>query len=155
MTGIPEQLILERKIEELDMYRIADHLCVDGLKSGINAGVDDLIVGEVITRTPQDLKAHLGTPDDEGVDFGAFVCPYNILTHIEQRLKGEETLSEVVKHNKCLEILNMSEYGTIKVYTFSIVSLGLFRGKRYTKSDIGPLPDYSKWCNKSLQMGIG
>ena len=82
MTGIPEQLILDRRIEELDMYQIADHLCVDGLKSRINAGVDDLIVGEFIICSPQDIKARLGKPDDEGVDFGAFVCPYNILTHI-------------------------------------------------------------------------
>ena len=49
----------------------------------------------------------------------------------------------------------MSEYEAIIVYTFSIVAPGLFGGKLSTKSDIGPLPDYTKWRNKSFQTGLG
>ena len=49
----------------------------------------------------------------------------------------------------------MSENETITLYTFSIFTPGLFGGKRSTKPDIVPLPDYAKWRNKSLQTGIG
>ena len=49
----------------------------------------------------------------------------------------------------------MSEDEAITVYTFSIVAPGLFGGKRSTKSDIGPFPDYTKWRNKSLQTDLG
>ena len=107
MTSLLEQWILERKIEELEMDRIADCLHVDGLKSHINAGSDELRVGDVIIRSPQGLKEHLVVTNCEGVDFGGFVFPYNILTRIQQRLEDEETLAEVVKHKKDLENLNM------------------------------------------------
>ena len=49
----------------------------------------------------------------------------------------------------------MSEDESITAYTLSIVSPGLFGGKRSTKSDIGPLPDYAYWHHKSLQTGLG
>ena len=45
MTSLTEQIILDRKIEELDMDRIADRLHIDVLESRINAGDDDLQVG--------------------------------------------------------------------------------------------------------------
>ena len=132
---------------------ISDRLCIDGLESHINDGAYDLRIGEVIIRSPQDLKAHMFTTNCERVYFGGFVYPYNILTRIQQRLKGEETLAEVVKHKKYLASLNMSEDEAITVYTFSIVISGLFGGKRSTKSYIGPLPEYAKWRSKSLQTG--
>ena len=89
VTSIPEKLILERKIKLLAMYRISDRLRIDGLESCINAGADELLVGEVIARFPQDLKSHLVVTNGEGVYFGVFVFPYNILTRIQQRLKGK------------------------------------------------------------------
>ena len=49
----------------------------------------------------------------------------------------------------------MSEDESITAYTLSIVSPGLFGGKRSTKSDIGPLPDYAKWRNNYFQTGLG
>ena len=55
-------------------------------------------VGEVIIRSHQYLKAHLVATKGEGVDFGGFVCLYNILNHTQQELKGEETLAELFKH---------------------------------------------------------
>ena len=100
VTGIPVKLILERKIEGLEMYFIADRLYIDGLESCINTGDDEMRVGEVIILSTQDPKAHMVATGGEGVDFGGFVCPYNILTHIQQRLKGEETFTEVVKYKK-------------------------------------------------------
>ena len=83
MTSLPEQLILKRKIEELDMDCISDRLCIDGLESHINDGAYDLRIGEVIIRSPQDLKAHMFTTNCERVYFGGFVYPYNILTRIQ------------------------------------------------------------------------
>ena len=130
-------------------------LCIDGLESRINAGADEMQVGEVIIISHQDLKSYLVVTNCEGVDFGGFVSPYNILTRIKQRLKCEETLEEVVKHKKCLTSRKMSEDEAIIVYTFSIFTPGLFDGKRSTKSDIGPFPDYTKWRNKSLHKGLG
>ena len=122
------------------MDHIADRLCIDGIESRINTGTDELRVGEVIIRSTQDLKAHLVATNCEGVDFGCFVCPYNILIRIKQRLKGEETLAEVVKQKKDLASLNIYEDEAITVYTLSIFALGLFGCKRSTKSDIGPFP---------------
>ena len=59
MTSFPEQLILERKIKELEMYCIADRLHIDGLDACINAGTGELQVGEVIICYPQEPKAHM------------------------------------------------------------------------------------------------
>ena len=87
--------------------------------------------------------------------FLRFICPYNILTRIQQRLKGEETLAEVVKCKKYFVIINMSEDEAITVYTFYIFNPGLFWGKRSTKSDIRTFPDYAKCPNNSLQIGLG
>ena len=89
MTSLPVKLILESEIDELKMGCITDRLHIDGLESLINAGADELRVCEVIIRSPQDLKANLVANNCEGVDFGGFVCPYNILIRIQQRLKGE------------------------------------------------------------------
>ena len=86
-----------------------------GLESHINAGADEMRVSEVIILSPQDLKAHLVATKCEGVDFGGFVCPYNILTCTKKRLTGEETLAEVVKHKKYLTSLNIYEDEAIKV----------------------------------------
>ena len=73
VTGLPEKLILERKVEELDMDRINDCICINGLESHTTAGADELQVGEVIICSPQYLKAHLVMTDGEEVDFGGFV----------------------------------------------------------------------------------
>ena len=48
----------------------------------------------------------------------------------------------------------MYEDEVITVYTFSIVAPYLFWGKCSTKLGIGPLPDYTKWRNNSLQTGL-
>ena len=133
---------------------IYDRLRIDGLESRINAGADYLQFGDVILLSPQELKSHLVATNCKGVYFWGFFCPYNILTRIQQRLKGEETLVEVFKHKKDLASLNISEDESITVYTLSIVAPSLFGGKRSTKSDIGPLPDYTKWRNKCLQTGL-
>ena len=70
------------------MDRITDRLQIYGFESRINAGADELKFGEVVIRYPQDLKAYQVATDGEGVYFVGFVCPYNILTHIQQRMKG-------------------------------------------------------------------
>ena len=48
MKSFPEQMILDMKIEELEMDCIADCLCIYVLESCINAGADEMQVGEVI-----------------------------------------------------------------------------------------------------------
>ena len=79
---------------------ITDRLHIGGLESRINAGADELQVSEVIIRSPQYLKTNMVATNGEGVDFGGFVCPSNILTHIQQKLKGKETLAELEKKIK-------------------------------------------------------
>ena len=64
-------------------------------------------------------------------------------------------MKEVVKHKEQLESLNMSEDEMITVYTFYVVDLVFFVGKRSAKSDIVPLPGYVKCRNKSFQRGKG
>ena len=59
MKNLHEKVILERKIEELEMDCIADLLRIDGLESRIYDGADELRVGEVIIRSPQDLKSNM------------------------------------------------------------------------------------------------
>ena len=93
--------------------------------------------------------------DGEGVDFWEGFCPYNIPTCIQLWLKGEETLREQFKHKKYFTSLNTSEYEARTAYNFFIAYLPLFGGKRSTKSDIGPLPDYANWHHKSLKTGLG
>ena len=121
----------------------------------MNKGADDLQVGEIIIGSNPVLKAHLVATNGEEVYFGGSVFPYNIITRIQQNLKSEYTLADLVKHKNYLESLNMSEYEAITVYTFSIVDPGLFGGKRSTNSYIRPLTDYAKWRNKSLYTGLG
>ena len=79
VTGLPENLILERKVEWLDTDHITDHLWINGLDSRINNGANELQVGEVIIQSLQDLKAYLVATCSERVDLGDFVFPYNIL----------------------------------------------------------------------------
>ena len=134
---------------------IADCICIDGLESCINGSADELWVIEVIISSHQVLKAGLVATNCEGVDFGGFVWPYNILTLIQQRLKSEETLVELVKHKKGLGRLNMYEDTLLTVLTFNIIALYLFGGKRSTESEIWPLTDYTKWRNKSLHEVLG
>ena len=74
-TGLPDQMILERKVGELKMYPITDRLCINDLESRINVGADNLQVSEVIVRSPQYLKTHLVATNNEGVDFGGFIYP--------------------------------------------------------------------------------
>ena len=90
VISIPENMTLERNIEELDMDRISDRLSINGLDSRINYGADELRVGEAIIISSQDLKAYLVTTNCGGMDFRGFVCPYNILTCTQRKLKGEE-----------------------------------------------------------------
>ena len=76
---------------------------------------------------------------------------YSILTSIHQHIKVGETMAEVMKHKKDLEILKMSEDEAIPVYTFSVVAPSLFERKITNKSDIDYLPTYVRWREKSLQ----
>ena len=73
MTSVPEQLILKRQIEDLEMDCIDDRLCIDGHEQCINAGAYELQVGEVIIHSTQDLKAHLVATNCEGFYFRGFV----------------------------------------------------------------------------------
>ena len=73
MTSLPEHLILDRKIEELETDRIADCLCIDGLDSRINDGADEMRVGEFIILSPQYFKSHLVATNCEGVYFVGLV----------------------------------------------------------------------------------
>ena len=84
---------MESNIEELEMDRISDRLFIDVLESHINTGTDELQVGGVVICSPKDLKENLVVTNSEGVNFVGFVCPYNILTCIQQRLKSEDTLA--------------------------------------------------------------
>ena len=115
VTSLPEKMILENKIEELDMDRIADCLRIDGLESRINTGADEMRVDEVIILSLQDLKAHMVATNCEGVGFGSFFYPYNILTRIQQILKRKDTFAEVVKRKKDLSSLKVSEDESITV----------------------------------------
>ena len=155
VTIIPEKMILESKIEDLNINCIADCLFIDGLESFINTVAYKMRLGEVIISFLQDLKSHLVATNREETDFGGFVCPYNIITRIQQILKNEEILAEVGKHKLDLASLNMSEEKSITVYTSPLFPQDLFGSKLSTKSDIRPLPDYIKWHDKSLQTGLG
>ena len=64
-------------------------------------------------------------------------------------------MAEVMKHNKYLASLKMSEDEAITVYTFSVAVPSLFGGKRTTKSDIAYLPTYGKWIDNIFQTGLG
>ena len=69
-------------------------------------------------------------------DFRGFVCVYNILMLIHQRIKGEQTIKEVMKYKKDLARMNMSEDEEITVYTFQVVFPSLFDKNSRTKSGI-------------------
>ena len=70
------------KISELEKDMISDRLRIDGLESRLNAGADELAIGEVIVCSPAYLKDHMVEVQVEASDFGIFVCVYNILTRI-------------------------------------------------------------------------
>ena len=113
LTGFKDQEpiqleVLVDQIYDIDKDRISDCLRIDSLDSRLNTGSDELQIGEVIERSPEDLKAHMVEVQGEASNFGEFVCVYNIFTRIHQCIKGEETMSEVMKHNKDLASLKMS-----------------------------------------------
>ena len=146
---------LVEQISELEKDMISYHLRIYGLESRLNAGADEFAIGEVIVRSPEELKAQMVAVQGEARNFGGFVCVYNILTRMHQRIKGEETMAEVMKHKKYLASLKMQEDEAINVYTFLLVVPSLFGVKRTTKPDISHLPTYGKWRYKSLQKGLG
>ena len=146
---------LVEQISELEKYRVSDCLRIGGLESRLNAGADEVAIGEVILRSPEYLKAHTVVVQGGTSDFGVFVCVHNILPRIKQHIKGEKTMAEVMKHNKDLASLKISEDEAITVYTFSVVVSSLFAGKRTTKSDIAYLLTYGRWIDKSLQTSLG
>ena len=143
------------QILELEKERISYFLRIDGLESRLNAGAGELSVGEVIVWSPEDLKAHMFAVQGEASDFVGFFCVYNILTKIHQRIKGEDKMSEVMKHKNDLAILKMLEDEAINVYTFSVVVVSLFGGKGTNKSEICYLPTYEKWRDINLQTSLG
>ena len=126
--GSSQMEVLVEKISDLDKERIADRLHIDGLESRLNAGDDELEIGEVIVRSPEDLKSHTVEFQGEERNFGGFMCVYNILTRIHQQVNGEETIVEVMKNKKYLAILKMTEDEAITVYTFLVVVPSLFGG---------------------------
>ena len=73
----------------------------------LNAGDDEISVGGLIVRSPEYLKAHLVSVQGDSSDFGGLFCVYNILTEIHQRINGEDTMAEVMKHRKDLASLKM------------------------------------------------
>ena len=87
---------------------ISYQLCIDGLESRLNVGDDELAIGGVVFRSPEDLKAHMVEIKGEANDFGGLVCVYSVFTRINQRIKGEERMAEVMTHNKYLARINMS-----------------------------------------------
>ena len=54
-----------------DIYedRISYRLRIDGLDSRLNAGADKLVIGEVVVRSPEDLKAHMVEFQGEAINF--------------------------------------------------------------------------------------
>ena len=52
---------------------------------------------------------------------------------MHQCIKGEETMAEVIKHQKSLASLKMLEDEAIIVYTFLVVVPSLFGGNRIIK----------------------
>ena len=93
---------LEEHIYEMEKDRISDRLHIDGLESRLNAGNDGLAIGEMIVHSTEDLKAHMVEVQGEAINLGVLFSVYNILTRIQQHIKGEETMAEVMKHNKVL-----------------------------------------------------
>ena len=66
--------MLEEKISELEKDRISDQLCIDGLDPRLNVGADELVIGGVINRSPEDWKAHIVEIQGEARKFGGFMC---------------------------------------------------------------------------------
>ena len=142
-------------ISEPEEESISDCLRIDGLESRLNAGADELAVGEMIVRSPEDLKTHIVAVQGEASDFRGLIFVYNILTRIQKRIKGEYKMAEVMKQKKYVASLNMLEYEAITVYTLSLVVVSLFGGKGTNKSEIYYLPTYEKRRDKNVQTGLG
>ena len=142
-------------ISEPEEESISDCLRIDGLESRLNAGADELAVGEMIVRSPEDLKTHIVAVQGEASDFRGLIFVYNILTRIQKRIKGEYKMAEVMKQKKYVASLNMLEYEAITLYTLSLVVVSLFGGKGKNKSEVYYLPTYEKWRDKNVQTGLG
>ena len=64
----------------------------------MNEEADELTIGKVIVRSPEDLKSHTIAMQGEARDFGDFFCVHNIVNRIHQRIKGEENMAKIMKH---------------------------------------------------------
>ena len=63
---------LVEQISELNKDILSDHLCIYGLESRLNAGADEISIGELIVRSPDDPKAHMVEVQGEASNFGGF-----------------------------------------------------------------------------------
>ena len=68
--GLIYRELLVDHIFEMDKDRISDRLHTDGLESRLNVRADELVIGEVIVRSPENLKAHIVEVQGEASDFG-------------------------------------------------------------------------------------
>ena len=64
---------LVEQISKLEKDRISYRLRIDGLGSRLNAGADELAVGEIIVRSPENLKAHKVSVQGEASGFGGYI----------------------------------------------------------------------------------
>ena len=79
LTGFKDQgssqlEALVEQILELEKYRISDRLRIDDLESRLNVGANELAIGEVIVRSPEDLNAHMVAVQVKASDFRGFIC---------------------------------------------------------------------------------
>mmetsp|Transcript_20683 Transcript_20683/g.30304 ORF Transcript_20683/g.30304 Transcript_20683/m.30304 type:complete len:733 (-) Transcript_20683:5335-7533(-) len=146
---------MEIKLGALERDRVHDRAQIEALESRFDSGSHKLdLGGGTFLRSSLDIRAFLTRLGATDIDFGGLVCPYNIFIRIHKYIEGDGSLQDVFKSKKDIRGMNLSEDEALTIYSHSAVLPPIFGGRKTEKSEIGTLPTYNKWRNKTTQTGL-
>ena len=145
---------LER-LEELEDNRLRDRAALEELQVSEGDSSSGFPYGNGrFFRSATDVRTYLKDHNLLNIDFGGFLCPYSVLVRVKEHMDGLGSLGDVVKRKKDIKGLKLSEPEARVIYSHASMLPCLFTGDPTDKSEIGTLPKYSKWRNKSNQTGL-
>ena len=149
---------LVARIPDLEQLRVGDRIRFEGLVSRMDTGSNRYELNSSVSLSSDvDVLAflHHEYPADD-FEFGGFADVYNhVLLRLDDNINETNNLQTILKVRRDLRHLNLSEDEAMAIHTHSGLLPPIFGGKRKTSSsEIGSLPAYVKFRNKSNMTGL-
>ena len=147
---------LVARIRDLEQLRVGDRIRLEGLESRVDTGTNRYELNSSVSLSSDvDVLAFLDNEyREDDFEFGGFADVYNVLLRLDDNINETNNLQAILKVRRDLKHLNLSEGEAMAIHTHSGLLPPIFGGKRTTSSEIGSLPAYVKWRNKSNMTGL-